>query len=192
MNKGSAAAGFVALALTFGAAGFLSANSFLAEAVAGPGCDVSAWSTWTPGRERAHRVEAFSHGPSCAKAAVTIIIRGPNGTPLWVDAMPASQLMQFQEVKNNRQMVDALRDWVSNPSTFKSTADLPAWPKGADAPTAGEFAFYPDKDVDQESYEQIRAARAPLFCYVQGMESMSCVVLQDGGMTKVGVQTFPG
>jgi hypothetical protein len=31
-----------------------------------------------------------------------------------------------------------------------------------------------------------------VFCYVQGMESMSCVVFRDGGMTKIGVQTFPG
>jgi len=32
----------------------------------------------------------------------------------------------------------------------------------------------------------------PVFCYVQGMESMACVALQNGEMTKVGVQTFPG
>ncbi|MEQ1755360.1 MAG: hypothetical protein ABL973_14660 [Micropepsaceae bacterium] len=192
MNKGTAAAGFVALALAVGALGYLSANTILADAAAGPGCDVGAWSNWTPPRMRPHRAEAFSHGPNCANAAVTIIVRDPSGAPLWVDAMAASHLMPFQGVNSNRQMVAALRDWVSNPSTLKTSADFPVWPKGAQAPAAGEFPFYPEKDVDRDTYEKLRAARVPVFCYVQGMESMSCVVLQDGGMMKVGVQTFPG
>jgi hypothetical protein len=31
-----------------------------------------------------------------------------------------------------------------------------------------------------------------LFCFVQGMESLACLALQDGALVKVGVQAFPG
>ena len=78
--------------------------------------------------------------------------------------------------------------------TFKSTGDLPEWKKGAEAPSPlGEFPFYPDQGVDQETYAKIRAEKQAVFCYVQGMESMACVAIaRDGTATKVGVQTFPG
>jgi hypothetical protein len=49
-----------------------------------------------------------------------------------------------------------------------------------------------DEGVDRDSYEQVRVAKVPVFCYVQGMESLACVVLKDGGMSKIGLQTFPG
>ena len=66
------------------------------------------------------------------------------------------------------------------------------WPPGAQQPASGEFPFYPEEGVDRDYYEKARAARAPLFCYVQGMESMSCVAIIEGGMVKLGVQSFPG
>ena len=39
---------------------------------------------------------------------------------------------------------------------------------------------------------KLRGARVPMFCYVQGLESMACVALTSDGITKVGVQSFPG
>ena len=156
-------------------------------------CSASAWRSWQPVAGRHYRAEAFSSGPTCALAVVTLVVRAPDGHALWTDAAPAEHLMTFGEVKTRAQMVRALGEWVSQAHMFRTTAELPAWKKGDDAPTSGEFPFYPEAGVDREYYEQTRAERLPVFCYVQGMESMSCVALsKDGQMTKVGVQTFPG
>jgi hypothetical protein len=31
-----------------------------------------------------------------------------------------------------------------------------------------------------------------MFCYVQGLESLACLVEQDDRLEKIGVQAFPG
>jgi hypothetical protein len=188
MNLRATMAGLSAVALAAAAACYL----LLPNAFAGTTCDLKASAPWAPSRGPVFRAEAISSGPTCQNAVVTIVLRSKDGKPLWADAMPTSQLMTFQGIKTGAQMNRALVDWLGNPSTFKSSADLPPWKAGEQAPRAGEFPFYPEAGVDQETYEQSRAARAPVFCYVQGMESMSCVVFRDGGMTKIGLQTFPG
>lgn len=137
--------------------------------------------------------EAYSNGATCADAVVTIVVRAQRRI-LWADARPASQLMTFVDAKTPAQMNAALRDWLEQTHPFKSTGDLPAWKRGADAPNMlGEFPFYPEADVDQATYEQIRAEKQKIFCYVQGMESMACIAIaKDGAARKVGVQSFPG
>ncbi len=162
-----------------------------AEAAA---CNLSASKLWPATKGRPLATEAYSNGHNCALAVVVIVVRGADGKPIWHDAMPAEQVMTFVEAKTPKQMKAALGDWLYQSHTFKSTGDLPEWKKGAEAPVVvGEFPFYPEADVDQDTYSKIRAEKAPIFCYVQGMESLSCVALsKDGGMTKVGVQTFPG
>ena len=170
----------------------LLASAQTSPAAAG-NCAQSASRPWAPVKGRAFRAEAFSNGPTCSLAVVTLVVRAPDGKVLWVDAAQTDQLMTFVEAKSRKQMARALGEWLFQSHGFKSTADLPEWKKGADAPASGEFPFYPEAGVDRETYEQIRAQRLPVFCYVQGMESLSCVALaKDGGMTKVGVQTFPG
>ena len=171
--------------------GLVMIGAFVADAA--PGCNASAFRPWTPSEGRVYRAEAFANGPSCRLAAVTLVVRAPDGTALWVDAAPAAHLMTFAEVKTRKQMTHVLGDWVSQSHMFKTTAELPEWKEGDDTPKSGEFQFIPDAGVDREFYEQTRAAKSPVFCYVQGMESMSCVALsKDGQMTKIGVQTFPG
>jgi len=188
MNMRATMAGLSAVALAAAAACYL----LLPNALAGTTCDFKASVPWKPERGPLFRAEAMSSGPSCPNAVVTIVLRTGDGKPLWADAMPSSQLMTFQGIKTAAQMKRALVEWLDNPSTFKSSADLPPWTKGEQAPQAGEFPFYPEAGVDQENYEQSRAAKAPVFCYVQGMESMSCVIFRDGGLSKIGLQTFPG
>ena len=188
MNMRTTMAGLAVIALAAAAACYL----LLPNAFAGTTCDVKASSAWKPSRGPAFRAEAISNGPNCENAVVMIVLRSGNGAPLWVDARLTKDLMTFQGIKTTAQMKSALVDWLDQPGTFKSSADLPPWAKGEEAPKAGEFPFYPEADVDQEAYEKVRASKAPVFCYVQGMESMSCVVYSDGGFMKVGVQSFPG
>lgn len=156
-------------------------------------CNLGAAKAWVPFPGLAFGSEAYSNGPSCAGAVVTIVVRARSGQVLWTDAMPAGQLMTFAEATTPPKMKAALADWLSQPHLFKSSAFLPEWKKGADAPVAGEFPFYPEAGVDRDTYMQIRAERQAMFCYVQGMESMACVAIaKDGAATKVGVQSFPG
>ncbi len=171
----------------------LAVAAFVAPAQAA-GCSVAVAKAWVPFKGPAYRSEAYSNGATCAGAVVTIVVRAPGGKVLWVDAAPAAQLMPFVDVKTPQRMRAGLNDWLSQQHPFKSTGDLPEWKKGADAPAMlGEFPFYAEAGVDQESYAKIRAEKQAMFCYVQGMESMACVAIaKDGSATKVGVQTFPG
>jgi hypothetical protein len=160
----------------------------VATATRFPVCNFGVTKAWRFG----YGSEAYSNGP-CAGAVVTIVVRAQNGKVVWTDAMPASQLMTFVDAKTPTQMKAALLDWLAQPHVFKSSGDLPVWNKGADAPVAGEFPFYPEGGVDRDTYMQIRAEKQAMFCYVQGMESMACVAIaKDGAATKVGVQSFPG
>lgn len=179
------ASGLVVLAAWLSAV--LSASPVLAA-----GCDVSVGMPWAPARQRPFRAEAFAHGPSCDKAVVLVVVRGADGTPLWTDSRVGAFVMLFAGVKTSREMQSALTEWIRQDHQFKSAASLPSWPPGAEQPVSGEFPFLPDEAVDRDFYESARRAQLPLFCYVQGMESMACVVLKDGGMTKIGVQLFPG
>jgi len=167
--------------------------AFELPAEAAGGCSANASAVWRPTAGKAYRTEAFSSGPSCTLAVATLVVRGPDGRALWVDSAPVEHLMTFVDVKTPQQMGRALGEWLMQSHTFRSTGELPEWKKGADAPASGEFAFYPEAGIDRDLYEQTRAEKQPVFCYVQGMESMACVGLsKDGQMTKIGVQTFPG
>ncbi len=170
----------------------LAPDQFSIEAAGSSGCGSAASKVWLPVRNGAFRTEAFSVGPSCPLAVVTLVIRAPDGAPLWADAMPASNVMTFSRVRGIGSMSAALREWLSQNHLFRTSFDLPVWTKGEGAPKAGEFPFYPDEAVDHEYYERVRAERLPVFCYVQGMESLACIVLKDGAMMKIGLQSFPG
>ena len=171
---------------------FLLPNPFSAEAARNVGCGGAVWQTWAPSQNSVFRAEASSDGPSCAHAVVTLVIRAPGGAPLWADALPASQVMTFSQVRRAGDMAVALREWLTQSHQFRTSFDLPVWKKGEAAPIAGEFPFHPDEAVDHDYYEQIQSERLPVFCYVQGMESMACIVLKDGTMMKIGLQSFPG
>jgi hypothetical protein len=156
-------------------------------------CDMHASASWTPVPGKTFRSEAFSNGPTCAQAAVTIVVRAPDGSVLWVDAAPGEHIMTFAYVRSRQEMARALAEWLSQDATFKTTRKLPGWPEGAEGPESGEFPFMPEAWVDREAYERMRAEGLPMFCYVQGMESLACIALtKDGRMEKIGVQAFPG
>lgn len=160
-------------------------------AAASESCNLSTETNWQADKQML-RVEAHSNGDDCAKAAVTLIVRDAKGGVLWTDSAPAEHVMVFAEAKTPGDMMIALAEWIAADQPFPSTADLPEWKPGANQPILGEFYFYPEAGVDRADYEGVRAARLPVFSYVQGMESMAVIVLKDGRMEKLGAQTFPG
>jgi hypothetical protein len=162
-----------------------------APATAASGCAAAARSTWVAAEGNAFSAEAYTSGPTCQLAVATIVVRAAEGAAIMVEAAPTQHLFGLNEAKESGEMEAKLAEWLDQKSSPFATSDkLPAWAKGAEQPAAGEFPFYPD--VDRDGYEQIRAAKAPLFCFVQGMESQACYALRDGQFDRVGVQTFPG
>jgi hypothetical protein len=184
---------FLAAAFLCGGLAFAGVERLMGEADAASDCSAAAWRNWAPVKGRSYRAEAYSNGRNCAQAIVTIAVRGPDGTVLWSDAAPGAHVMTFAGVTTRADMVKALGEWLMQEHTFKTSADFPPWPEGEEGPKSGEFPFYPEAGYDRDAYEQVRAQKLPVFCYVQGMESMACLTLtREGQMDKIGVQSFPG
>jgi hypothetical protein len=153
------------------------------------GCAAVAATEW-----QGFNVEASTRGPDCARAAVMLVFRASgSGEIARMETHRAMDLMTLASVDDAAAMETALGEWIDQSSPdFATTADLPEWPANAEAPVSGEFPFYPAEGTTREAYDVIRARAAPLFCYVQGMESINCLALVDGDLDSVGVQTFPG
>ena len=135
---------------------------------------------------------ASADGPSCDKAAATLTMRGPDGAILLTQAYNADQVMTLKGKKTSAELTAALAEWIDpTKASPNNSKDLPAWPKGQANPP-GEFPFYPETDVTREIYESYRQKAAPVFCYVQGMESLSCLTWDTDRIVTLGVQTFPG
>lgn len=178
--------------LIAGALALLAACAPAEEAdVMSEGCDARGVGVWTVGEEN-FSVEANTVGPDCARAVATLVIRNASGEPIWADARISSDIMTLAPAHDPAAMNAALGEWTTNSSVMQSTSALPEWPANATGPENGEFPFYLNEGYTRESYEAMRTANDPMFCYVQGMESLSCVIYGDGGIEQIGVQTFPG
>jgi hypothetical protein len=166
-----------------------------AEPTAAAGdCNVRATSAWAVAGA-GYTAQAISDGPTCEQAVLLLVVRDPSGKAVWTDSARADQLMTFQGVTDKTVMTTTLADWINQEdSMMKKGEALPAWDADQPQPVSGEFPFYLDEGIDRELYEKVRRANGPLFCYVQGMESMACVSLDTttGEMTRVGAQSFPG
>lgn len=177
--------------IAFVSGGLLMTGVFTVDAA--QGCTASASIVWKADVTRTYRAEAFSSGPTCLLAVATLVVRAPGGKAIWADARAADTVMTLARLRTRSKMTRALGEWLAQDDQFKSTANLPEWKKGADAPSSGEFPFYPEDGTDRDAYEKLRTERQPMFCYVQGMESMACLGLaKDGSLNKIGVQLFPG
>lgn len=133
-------------------------------------------------------------GADCAKAVATIVIRDVQGNALWAQAYSTEHVMVLAPAHDSAAMRIALSEWIdpAGDTTLQTTSALPEWPANAESPQNGEFPFYLDEGTTREDYNAVRDANAPMYCYVQGMESLACLALRDGGLQSVGVQTFPG
>jgi len=180
-----------ALALVSGCNFAFSGNDNQRAAVGG--CQAVATESWTAG-DQALAIEATASGPDCENAVATIVVRDSEGAVWWSEAYPTAQVMTLAQARDVEAMQTAMAEWIApqNNNTMETTAALPAWPENADAPAAGEFPFHVADGWDRTSYEGIRAANRPLYCYVQGMESLACVAAVDGRLDLIGVQQFPG
>lgn len=158
------------------------------------GCDLRAVSEWAAGGETLY-VEATTAGPDCARGVATLVIRNSSGEPLFTESFVASQVMVLAGANDLAEMQTALGEWVAPQSSMANTNALPEWPASADLPGRGDFPFYPENysyDGARQDYAALRASARPMFCFVQGMESLGCIAYGRGGVERIGVQSFPG
>lgn len=161
--------------------------------VASAPCVATANRDWAPEGGPRFKVEATSAGPDCQHAVATLAIRDAANGIHWVAAYPASQVMSLASARSLEEMQAALADWTnSSNSTIVTSSALPDWPANADRPENGEFPFYAAEGMDRGQYMSIRQQNVPVFCYVQGMESLNCLGYLDGGLTAIGIQSFRG
>ncbi len=159
-------------------------------------CASSAQTTW-PSAGKSYAIEAHAFGKTCDHAVAVVVIRGPRGQALWQDAFAANTLAPLVGTSDAAAMTTALADWISQKNVmYQTTADLPPWQAGADQPMNGEFPFIPNPENSDtpQTWEKLRNSKTPVVCYVQGMESMGCFMLEKkaGTLTRIGTQLFPG
>lgn len=152
------------------------------------------------GREGAYVLQARSTGDACAKGPIDISLRTRRGAEVWRFETTADVMFLSQEVQNRADMAEALTEWVAPPVLgLTRTIDLPAWKSGRSGPGTGreEFPFYPAEGMTRARYEKLRKRSLPMFCPVQGIESLVCIALDENKPGKpivetMGYQSFPG
>jgi hypothetical protein len=155
-------------------------------------CDAEASVDWQGSDNQRFAVTASTSGPTCRQSVALLIVRNAAGSVVWTDAMPAAHVMGLNGPPTRTPMSSALAEWIGYGAQGRTTAELPPWPRTNIPPNANGFEFAPEPWLDRSTYLEMRARAQPMFCYVQGLESLACLVMSDEGLEKIGVQSFPG
>jgi hypothetical protein len=158
-------------------------------------CNVFVSAPWENGQTLIQapimRTEAYSDGPSCAKAVIVYVVRDSKGRIIYSQSHVSQFVAITRDARTPRQMRAALRDWVSLRNSALTSSSLPDWLPNADGPVPREFGFTPDPSISRATYLAIRASRSPILCYVQGIESLRCLVWRNNQLEPLGIQQFP-
>jgi hypothetical protein len=167
-------------------------NAETTQVDAANGCAATASAPWVAGAETL-TVEGSTTGADCASAEARMALRRADGGEMYGQVFPASSIMTLAGAESVADMERRLHEWVSPPgAALDSTGDLPEWEANAELPGNSEFPFRPYGGTDRAAYEALRATDAPMFCFVQGMETQACFWLDQGALRRIGEQQFPG
>lgn len=193
MRKYIVLAGFVAALAACGPA-----KETATSAAPASGCAAETQAHWQPAAKTNLLIVGKSVGANCAAATATLTISGANGNTLHTFEAPTEVMRNtiFGDADNAETMKAALAAWIDPPSntTVETTGALPEWKADAEMPGNPEFPFMPTEGMNRADYAKLRAARLPLYCYVQGGESQNCLAFNEtaGTLTSIGLQRFPG
>ena len=171
------------------------------EAAAAPAgaCTAEATVDWEPVPGAKYTITGAAGGPTCNTGRAVLTIRDAAGKVLMSSTDNDVSVMSntvFADALTPGALQTALVSWIDpgDDPMLGSAADLPEWMDGQEQPTSGEFPFYPREGMTRREYADLRLDDKPLYCHVQGGESMACYVLDTaaGTLTEVGLQTFPG
>ncbi len=164
-------------------------------AYSGPNnCAASAERVWIRANGADYKVDAATNGADCASAIATLHVRGPENVVLHEFSAPVRNLIGLREATDPAAMQAAVTEWLNQtPPLLETSGGLPDWREASMQPEIeSEFRFYPETGTTRDQYMAVRTARAPMFCYAQGRESLACVVLESGAVRKFGMQQVPG
>jgi hypothetical protein len=174
-------------------AALLLATSTTAKAASS--CSARATQVWSASPTQNLTIEALADGPTCGQAVALLVIRNSKGEAVWTESTTTSDNFIFEQgsPSNPREMASTLKEWITKDERLSETGALPEWKNGSETPEGGEFPFYVHEGILKDDYTQLRDAKLPMFCYVAGIESEACLVLnKDGSITEIGSQSFPG
>jgi len=150
-------------------------------------CSVSDTLPWTAAG-RGYHIDVFSDGTDCTNAATALVIRAPDGRPLYSAATPGFIVEIYHSALRTRaDMKKALAgiEMMMEDTTGK----LPEWPEGLAEReiTQGDFTTTVAEPFDRTSWNALREAQRPMLAVDPGIESTSLVVLMpDGRVVEVG------
>lgn len=150
-------------------------------------CATSASLPWTAAG-RGYRVDVFSDGSDCYNAATALVIRAPDGRPLYSTATPGYIVEIYSsDLATKADMAKALGNVRA--MLEGTTESLPEWPadqRGREI-KRGDFTTVVVEPFDRTSWNALRAAKRPMLPINFGIESSSLAVLMpDGRIVLVG------
>jgi hypothetical protein len=160
-------------------------------------CNASYEAPWKASGKLGYNIAAYAVGANCQNAIVVLAVTDAKQKPIWNTSRLSESVAVFSDehTANGTSMRDALINWVQIGLETKTTdaSTLPDWPAGASEPMREEFGFFIDAEIDQETYLKWRKQKRPLYCFVQGIESETCILADDSGQIwDIGGMTFPG
>jgi hypothetical protein len=154
-------------------------------------CPATAEAVWVQANGGDYKVEAATTGATCADATATLTIRGPENQQLHTFSAPARAILPLMNAADQAAMQAALTTWITQTSSaMRTTAGLPNWVAASLQPEIGATRFYPEQELTRDAYLAIRTAALPQMCYAQGREQWACVVLENGAVRKIGLNTL--
>jgi hypothetical protein len=151
---------------------------------------------WASAKQFGLSLAAHAVGPNCATSAVVLLVMDDKRNVQWSTTRLAQQNAIFMDgITDDASMLAALKIWIGQ-NQAETTSKLPDWKAGAERPERegdGEFGFTPEEGTTREYYLEIRSKDQPLFCFVQGIESTSCIAAtRPNNIYEIGGFNFPG
>lgn len=134
-------------------------------------------------------VEAVADGPSCQKAVIVQVVRRPDGTALWSDVVLAEWRFADEAPADSAAMEKALAEMlIEGLRGVVSSDQFPEWQQSEEGTLRrGGTVWYAETGIERAAWNRLRAAKRPVFTYLQGTDSVGVLVLgADGTVTKVG------
>jgi hypothetical protein len=159
-------------------------------------CTAKVEVPWASAKQFGLTLAAHAVGPNCAKSAVVLLVLDDKRNVQWSTTRLAQQNAIFMDgITDDASMTAALKIWVEQRKP-QSTSELPDWKSGTDRPEregSGEFGYYTSEGTTRDYYLETRRKAHPLFCFVQGIESTSCIAaVGSDNIYETGGFTFPG
>jgi len=172
-----------------GQSGAEKAEAPAAEQSTANNCPATAEAVWVSANGVDYKVEAATAGATCADATATLTIRGPENQSLHEFSAPTRTLAPLMSAADATAMQAGLTTWITQTAqSMRTTAGLPDWRAASLQPEIGATRFYPDDQRD--AYLALRTAALPQLCYAEGRENYACVVLENGAVRKIGLNTL--